>query len=381
MLQLAQSDGFINGDEVAIDGTYIEALASRQRIVNQATLAKRIQVLEQVISGATDNAQGTGKPNAKSKWMAQTDTGKAEQLDRYQRSRQEIEKRLKKNRERKPSTQLDESKIFVGTSDPAVPISRNKLAVFGPLWPTQFVTHVQSNLILAVCVFTIPSDSNTIGSMIDLARSNGAINIRTAYADSGYSSLSDIRSCHERSIRLVAPVGENSFTEQKKQAKITVSGKQPKTTKDAFVFDYDKLRCTCPNGITMDATKDGKRTLLNGDVLQCYRINFTPEICKGCPLIARCKDGEKSTRAVKLIEGEEMLVAHKKAMTPNVLSNCRTIRAQTAEKAFGDGKERVGLRKLGGRTPARTNAITILHGLRHERQKALSTTPNQQKAD
>ncbi len=76
-----------------------------------------------------------------------------------------------------------------------------------------------------------------------------------------------------------------------------------------------------------------------------------------------------------------MLVAHKKAVTPDGLSACRTIRAQTAEKAFGDGKERVGLRKLGGRTPARTNAITILHGLRHERQKALSTTPNQQKAD
>jgi hypothetical protein len=75
--------------------------------------------------------------------------------------------------------------------------------------------------------------------------------------------------------------------------------------------------------------------LLNGDILQCYRFN----------------------------EGEEMVVAHRQAMTPDVLSNCRTIRAQTAEKAFGDGKERVGLRKLGVRTPARTNAITILHGL------------------
>lgn len=151
-----------------------------------------------------------------------------------------------------------------------VPISRNKLGVFGPQWPTQFVTHVNSNLVLAACVFAIPSDTNTIGSMIDLARSNIAISIRTAYADAGYTSLSDIRSCHQRSMNLIAPVGENSFTEQTKQAKTASSEQPPKMDKDDFVFDFDEIRCTCPNRVTIDGTKDGKRTLPNGDVLQCF---------------------------------------------------------------------------------------------------------------
>lgn len=363
VLHLARDEGMLQGAETAVDGTYIDALASRHRIVNKVTLTKRINVLENKMGTPKDEVEATIESDRDPKWMATTDSGRLDQLDRYQQAQDELAKRLEKNAKKQSSDRLDESKVYVSTSDPRVPISRNKLNVFGPLWPTQFVTHVGSNLVLAACVFSIASDSNTIGSMIDLARSNCDVEIRTVYADAGYTSLSDIRSCLQRSINLVAPVGENSFTERNKQAKIAQTGQPPTFTKNDFVFNYDGIECTCPNGVTIHGIKDGKRELPNGEVLQCYRFNFGTNVCHACPLIARCKEGDSSTRSVKLIEGETVMADHKAAMTPDVLSKCRSIRAQTAEKAFADAKERGGLRKLGCRTLARARAITILHVL------------------
>jgi transposase len=363
VLAIANDEGFLAGDEVAVDGTYIDALASRHRLVNQATLTKRIDALENKLVVATDQAPATGERSCDPKWMATTDSGRLEQLERYQQAQDELTKRLAKNAKKRSSERLDESKVFASTSDPTVTISRNKLNVFGPLWPTQFVTHVGSRLVLAAHVFSIASDSNTIGSMIDLARSNCKVNLRTAYTDAGYTSLSDIRSCLQRSINLVAPVSENSFSERNKQEKINRTGQPPSFTKSDFLFNYDTVQCTCPNGVTLQGIKDGKRELPNGEKLQCYRFNFDPDDCQTCPLVAQCKENRESTRSVRLIEGEKVLADHKAAMTSEVLSNCRSIRAQTAEKAFADGKEKGSLRKLGCRTPTRARALVMLHVL------------------
>lgn len=363
VLGIASSESLLEGGEVAVDGTYIDALASRHRLVNQPTLNKRINLLKKKISSASQDAPATDGSSDDPKWLATTDTGRIEQLDRFRQADAELTKRLEKNANRRSSERLDVSKVFVSTSDPAVTISRNKLNVFGPLWPTQFVTHVGSNLVLAANVFSIASDSNTIGPMIDLTRSNCEMNLHTAYADAGYTSLSDIRSCHQRSINLVAPVNENSFTERNKQEKNARTGELPLFAKSDFRFDFETVECTCPNGVTLPGIKDGKRELPNGEQLQCYRFNFGINSCTGCPLIARCKESRESTRSVRLIEGEKVIADHKAAMTPDALSECRSIRAQTAEKAFADGKTRGNLRKLGCRTPVRARAIVILHVL------------------
>ncbi len=45
-----------------------------------------------------------------------------------------------------------------------------------------------------------------------------------------------------------------------------------------------------------------------------------------------------NNRRLRLTEGEEHVVAHKAKMTPEVLLHCRSVRAQTAEKAFADSK-------------------------------------------
>jgi len=360
LLILAQKDAFLDGDEASIDGTFIDALASRHRLVNQVTLDKRQAKIAVKIQ---EDMQETIKvdPNPLPTWMAKTPGGRIEQQSRFEEAKVVLAEKLTKNSKKQKSERLDESKVFVSTSDPGVPISRNKQKVFGPLWPTQFVTHNESGLILAAHVFANATDCGTIGTMIDMTRTNLSIDLNKLYADAGYTSTCDIRACKQRNVELIAPVNENSFTEQLLKEKQNASPKQQVFSRDRFVFDYKAQTCKCPNGEVATATKDGTRILANGDSLQTYRLNFPTSKCQGCPLRGQCLPDGQSNRRLRLTEGEEEVVAHKAKMTPEVLSHCRAVRAQTAEKAFADGKTRACLERLGCKTIERARAITLLH--------------------
>lgn len=361
LLSLAQKDAFLDSGEASIDGTFIDALASRHRLVNQATLDKRQAQIAVKIE--EDMQQDTTKmdPNPLPAWMAKTPGGRLEQQSRFEEAKVVLAEKHTKNSKKKKSERLDESKVFVSTSDPRVPISRNKQKVFGPLWPTQFVTHNESGLVLAAHVFPNATDCGTIGTMIEMTRTNVSIDLSKLYADAGYTSTCDILACKQRHVELIAPVNENSFTEQRLKEKQTASPKLQVFPREQFVFDYEALTCTCPNGDVATAAKDGTRVLANGEFLQKYRLSFPTAKCQGCPLRGQCLPDGQSNRRLHLTEGEEEVVAHKAKMTPEVLLNCRAVRAQTAEKAFAEGKTRACLERLGCKTIERARAITLLH--------------------
>jgi transposase len=360
LLSLAQNDSFLDRDEASIDGTFIDALASRHRLVNQATLDKRQAKIAVKIE---DDMQGITKvdPRPLPAWMAKTPGGRLEQQSRFEEAKVVIAEKLIKNSKKQKSERLDESKVFVSTSDPGVPISRNKQKVFGPLWPTQFVTHNESGLVLAAHVFDNATDCGTIGTMIDMTRTNVSIDLNKLYADAGYTSTCDILACKQRKVELIAPVNENSFTEQRRKEKQTASPMQQVFHRDQFNFDYEALTCKCPKGEVATAVKDGTRGLANGEILQTYQLSFPTAKCQGCSLRGQCLPEGQSNRKLYLSEGEEEVVAHRAKMTPEVLLNCRAVRAQTAEKAFAESKTRACLERLRCRTIERARAITLLH--------------------
>jgi transposase len=360
LLSLAQNDSFLDRDEASIDGTFIDALASRHRLVNQPTLDKRQAKIAVKIE---DDMQGITKvdPRPLPAWMAKTPGGRLEQQSRFEEAKVVLAEKLIKNSKKQKSERLDESKVFVSTSDPGVPISRNKQKVFGPLWPTQFVTHNESGLVLAAHVFDNATDCGTIGTMIDMTRTNVSIDLNKLYADAGYTSTCDILACKQRKVELIAPVNENSFTEQRRKEKQTASPMLQVFHRDQFNFDYEALTCKCPKGEVATAVKDGTRGLANGEILQTYQLSFPTAKCQGCSLRGQCLPEGQSNRKLYLSEGEEEVVAHRAKMTPEVLLNCRAVRAQTAEKAFAESKTRACLERLRCRTIERARAITLLH--------------------
>jgi transposase len=394
VLELADADGLLTDEQASIDGTYGSALASRHRLVNEKTLDKRIVALEKVIEvdksiAALEKASEVDKtldatsiervPTAK--WMGKTPSGREEQIRRYQESKEVVQERNEKNRKRPKSERLDESKVFVSTSDPAVPISRDKRKVFGPLWPTQFVTHVTSGLIVAAKVFANPSDSGTIGTMLKKACQNTGQQIGILYADAGYTSQADIQTCVNLGVKLIAPVRENSFTQANREQRQEAKGVLPLFQKCDFNIDYEKMTCQCPNGRVVYAKGHGSRQLANGDSLKVSRFEFPPELCAGCPRLGQCKVESTRSRTLRVTEGESIVAEHLRHMTPEVLVHCRAIRAQTAEKAFADGKTRSGLERLGCKSITRANALTLLHVMAMNIKRLFTLRKNQENTE
>jgi hypothetical protein len=295
--------------------------------------------------------------------MAKTPTGRVEQIGRFHKSKDVVQRRKEHNSKRQRSERLDESKVFVSTSDPEVPISRDKKKVFGPLWPTQFVTHVTSRLVIAVGVFASPTDCGTIGPMLDMVRQNINRQMETVYADAGYTSQSDIQMCIDLGVKLVAPVKENSFTKANREERQQSKGAVPMFRKCDFNIDYEEMKCECPNGQVASAVSYGSRKLAYGKSLKVFRFKFPETACSGCSLAHQCKSATTPSRTLRVTEGESIVAEHKRQMTPEVLAHCRSVRAQTAENAFADGKVRSGLDRLGCKSLVRTRAVTLLHVL------------------
>jgi transposase len=219
LVHVAIDHGLITGEHAAIDGTFHSALSSRHRMINEETLTRRT---EKLIDAVNKDHQETPQEQVATphpRWMASTPDGRQEQLDRYRQAKVVLDERLNKNQGKYKSEQTDPAKIFVSTSDPKVPIGRDKRKCFRPLWPMQCMTETKTGIILAADIFERVTDVGTIGSMIDLTNSITGKKIVRVYADAGYSFAQDITACKERQVDLIASVMENSFTASNREKK------------------------------------------------------------------------------------------------------------------------------------------------------------------
>jgi transposase len=66
ILQIAQAEGFLTGDDVAFDGTFVAARGSRHRLVNAKTLDKRLEQLDAALAADYAPANGDDIADAES---------------------------------------------------------------------------------------------------------------------------------------------------------------------------------------------------------------------------------------------------------------------------------------------------------------------------
>ena len=211
-IQQAIAEGLTAAQEAVLDGTSVRACASRHHLVNEDKLTKRLQELNAAVAQDAAGQPSESQPY----WMAATPSGRQTQLERYRQAGDEIADRLAKNQERPKDKQLPRKQVKVSITDPEAPLGRDQEKVFCPMYTSEFVVDTASLLILSFDVFTQVTDAGTLAPMLDRTQEvTGAMLIQIS-TDAGYTSLLDLQECQERNVRLVAPVQENTFTEQKR---------------------------------------------------------------------------------------------------------------------------------------------------------------------
>ena len=187
------------------DGTSAAACASRHRMVNDATLAKRREFLQRVLDGSLSPEEPLPR------WVPPTDSGRWDLAQRMDRAREVLDDRIAKNTQKPSGKRKDPASIMVSLSDVEAPLGRDKLKVYRPLYTVQYLIEPKSHLILGYQCDATTGDSGTLAPMIDRVQAIVGNRLRIVLADAGYCSILDLQDCLKRDVELFAPVQSNSF--------------------------------------------------------------------------------------------------------------------------------------------------------------------------
>jgi transposase len=346
-IRQALDEGLTQATVGVLDGTSVRSGASRHQLLNQGTLAKRLQALQAAVE-----QDAAGQPlQSPPYWMAQTARGRLAQLPRYRQASDELTKRLAENQARPKDKQLPRNKVKVSVTDPEAPLGLDKEKVFCAMYTTEFVVDTTSLLILSFDVFAQTTDAGTLAPMLDRTQEVTTIMLSQIGTDAGYVSLLDLQECQQRNVILVAPVGENDFTEEKR-----AQAGPARIGKDQFQWLPDEKTYRCPEGHRLDYKgKEQKRRRNDQKVIQ-HRYHCPGEHCCGCPLNERCVKNPAQGRTVKRLEGEEIIETHKQWMKTAEAQAANRLRGSVIERCFGDAKRHREVRCLHGRGLKRAKA-------------------------
>jgi transposase len=347
IIHRALEEGVLDPTVGVQDGTAIAACASRHRAVNRATLTKRREQLDAVMSGQSEGELPS--------WVPPTARGQQDLAKRMQQADEVLTERLEKNAKKPSDKRLRPDKIQVSLSDPPAPLGRDKLKVFRPLYTVQYVVAPRSLVIMAYGCEPSATDAGTLATMIDKTQQIVGDRLKTILADAAYCSIVDLQECQRRNVELLAPVQANAFTASKKQAR-----PNPQTPREQFVWDAQENCYHCPQGQRLSYVDRTRKRRHSGQTLWEYRYRADPAHCGACPLAAQCLRPTAVSRTIKRLEGQELLDAQRAKMAdPDVQSRYR-LRGETVELTYAECKGNRHLTRFHGRGPQRAQAETGL---------------------
>lgn len=314
------------------DGTSFAACASRHRMVNEQTLAKRQQVLQDLLDDSAEE-ESADENDKTPKWVPPTAEGRKELAGRMERAREILERRIAENAKKTSDKRKDRDKIQVSLSDPEAPLGRDKMKVYRPLYTVQYVIEPTSHLILGYQCDAAVCDTGTLAPMIDRVQEIVGGRLECMMADAAYCTILDLRDCQERNIELLAPVQTNALSKPKKNT----NGVGP-SNRDQFEWDADRQTYRCPAGHEMKYHSQQTKQRQGGRTLTQYRYHCSPEHCQSCPLASGCVRDPSKGRTVTRMEGQELLDAQREKMQQPEVKERYKLRGQTVELGFADAK-------------------------------------------
>ena len=225
-LAQALAAGLTPATQAAADGTLIAANASRQRLLNEATLERRLQQLVDALA-ADSLSQGAASvcpavppvpptdpqpltPAARPYWMAKPPAGRRAQRTRYLRAQRQRAQRHARNRGKVPSQRSAPHRP--GWSS-ARPTRRRRWAwtrTCRPLYNVQVVDDLDSPFILGYEVFAQPNDAGLLGTLLRGLHESIRQHLTVLRTDTGYAGGADLRAAADLGVTVYAPLPKDN---------------------------------------------------------------------------------------------------------------------------------------------------------------------------
>jgi len=307
-IRFCRSCSLYAGELVAIDGSKVEAVASRKKAITAKALAKREAAIDARIAAYLAAMEEADRADVADEAGSADVTAALEEL---KRRREEIRAQAK-------------ALVAAGLSQRVVtePEARlMKTARHGHQVAYNAQTAVDGRHGL-IAAFDLTNDGNDFGQLLPIAeQAKAALEVETltVVADTGYSNGEQGRACEEAGITVAVPRPET----------VQTCG-EALFSRDAFRYDAAADSWTCPAGETLTLFKVSKvdRTRYYGT-----------KACTGCALSAHCTKGKRGRTIARHFFEEDRQAMHRRTLEdPGLMKR----RRELVEHPFGIMKWMLG---------------------------------------
>jgi transposase len=309
-IQFCRDQSLLGGEVAAIDGTKIEAVASRKAVITPASLAKAQASLDRKIAAhmaAMDEADRKEASESDGE-MDRAVVGQA--LEKLRRRREKVDVQAKELKEQGLSQKV--------LTEPEARLMRTARHGYQVAYNAQTAVDAKHKLVAAFDLVNEGNDLRQLQPMAQQCKEALGVEQLTVVADTGYSNGEHGQRCTDDGITAVVPRPETVNTEGKEYF-----------SRDRFSYDAASDTWTCPAGET----------------LSCHKVSQTEQnktywgtACAGCPLKAQC------TRAPKRMIVRQFHEDAREAMHQRAASDLKwmVLRRSVVEHPFGTMKWLMG---------------------------------------
>jgi len=370
VLGVAIRAGLVALDNVAVDGTKIEADAGKHSVRSKQKIESWLSHLDEKIDALesewADNEQReTLLLGDRAPWIPPKNGTEKHKLAKMKRQRDRLDKALQQiERRRRESPSRRAPKAIASTTDPDSRSMKDKEGRCKPNYNGQAAVDDAHGVITATDVNDQPNDSGQLTPLVEQTVVNCGQTPRTVSADSQYNTGPELASMEDKGIISYLPdSGQNSASlpldETVRQALEAVGQRHllteeqwqvlPKNSegliqKSAFTYDKPKDEYRCPAGRWLRVLRTSHDKNKWGTAIR--RQYGHPTACASCAHAAMCcKDAAKG-RMINRDQYEDHRERLRERMGTEIGRSLYRRRKHTVEPRFGQIKHVLGVRRF-----------------------------------
>ena len=319
---LCRELSLFGGEEVAVDGSFFSADASRGSIQTEGYVDRELESIEKKIEEYQKALEEADAADEKSRRDdASNDEVLGEKIEKLKR-RQAEKKDIKARMERNGQTQ-------VSWVDPDARLLRKAgQTVAG--YNAQIAVDSKHKLVVTEDVVQDGRDHRQLAGMLVETKRRLDTEQLVGLADGGYYEGTQLKQCEDEGIAVYVPVPDTSAGMRKRG----------RWSLDEFSYDAELDCYHCPQGKQLTPLKEAIRRSGKRYVLYMSRSVD----CKGCLLRKSCIGEKASARVIQRWEHQEVVQRHKKRMEGG--AEKMKERGRIVEHPFGTLKNRNGLHQF-----------------------------------
>ena len=269
VLGAASVEGFINLEQVTLDGTKIKAWASGKSFRRKETLQAHLEKAREMVRQLEEAAE-----EEESKREAAEQRARAK-VERLQLALEEMEKL----REQKKS-EAAKREARVSMSDPEARVMKQNEGGFAPSYNVQITSDTVQGLIVDVETTQAGNDFGQLIPAVERMEERFGKAPEQVLVDTGYISRENVEAVAQHKVDLLGSLADDA-------AKKGERGEQ-RYAPDLFVYDAEQDHYVCPAGKILSYEGQQKK-----DGMQQSKYKAKNQDCQSCPLKTYCCPGNK----------------------------------------------------------------------------------------